>query len=167
MAQLHVSPCFGAPSCFFCLAEVALPQNEVGTVGVPGWPGDGDSGLQARTACRLDAPRDLRHDQEQSLRGGRTRVQRWSVESLYVYVYTVSSLYSFRSQIYSLGGPWYHHANSLLMVMKAILVRRMSAGGRGAVGTGDNQGIRIRQGKHNTQDGGGHCRRALLKGVTY
>ena len=46
--SVHVSPCFGAPSCFFCLAEVALPQDEVGTVGDPGWPGDGDSGLQAQ-----------------------------------------------------------------------------------------------------------------------
>lgn len=46
--SVHVSPHFGAPSCFSCLAEVALPQEEVGHVGDPGWPGLGASGLPAQ-----------------------------------------------------------------------------------------------------------------------
>ena len=46
--SVHVSPHFGAPSCFSCLAEVALPQEEVGPVGDPGWPGLGASGLSAQ-----------------------------------------------------------------------------------------------------------------------
>jgi len=52
--SVHFSPHFGAPSCFFCLAEVALPQDEVGPVGDPGWPGHGDSGLPAQ---RVDMTR--------------------------------------------------------------------------------------------------------------
>ena len=41
---VHVSPCFGAPSCFVCLAEVALSQNEVGSFRIGAAPGEGDEG---------------------------------------------------------------------------------------------------------------------------
>lgn len=41
---VHVSPCFGAPSCFVCLAEVALSQDEVGRSGIRAAPGEGDEG---------------------------------------------------------------------------------------------------------------------------
>ena len=41
---VHVSPCFGAPSCFVCLAEVALSQDEVGSFRIGAAPGEGDEG---------------------------------------------------------------------------------------------------------------------------
>jgi len=45
---VHVSPCFGAPSCPVCLAEVALPQDEVGRYRIGAAPDEGDEGPKAQ-----------------------------------------------------------------------------------------------------------------------
>jgi len=45
---VHVSPCFGAPSCLVCLDEVALSQDEVGKSRIGAAPGEGDEGPKAQ-----------------------------------------------------------------------------------------------------------------------
>ena len=62
---VHVSPCFGAPSCFVCLAEVALSQDEVGSFRIGAAPGEGDEGPKTQRVDMTKA--DLR-------RGGGPRV---------------------------------------------------------------------------------------------